>query len=184
MKGIVFNLLEQYVVAEHGEDMWDDLLSAANLEGAYTSLGSYPDEDLLHLRDAAAEALGCSPADVERRLGRSAIARLAELYPEFFEPHTSAKAFVLTLNDIIHPEVRKLYPGADVPVFGFEPRSAEQLTLRYRSHRKMCAFAEGLIQGTADYYRESVNIDHVSCMLQEAAECTLDCTFGRAGDHG
>ncbi|MBW2537254.1 MAG: heme NO-binding domain-containing protein [Deltaproteobacteria bacterium] len=184
MKGIVFNLLEQSVVADHGEDMWDDLLDAANLDGAYTSLGSYPDEDLLRLRDTAAEALGCSPADVERWLGQSAIGRLAQLYPEFFEPHTSTKAFVLTLNDIIHPEVRKLYPGADVPVFEFESRSPQQLTLRYRSHRKMCAFAEGLIRGTADHYGESVSIDHVSCMLQEAAECRLDCTFERGGDHG
>jgi hypothetical protein len=46
VKGIVFNLLEQVVSRDYGEDMWDDLLSAAGLVGAYTSLGSYPDEHL------------------------------------------------------------------------------------------------------------------------------------------
>ena len=40
-------------------------------------------------------------------------------YPQFFEPHDCTRSFVLTLNDIIHPEVRKLYPGADVPEFDF-----------------------------------------------------------------
>ncbi|MBN3851729.1 heme NO-binding protein, partial [Paraburkholderia sp. Ac-20342] len=37
MKGIVFNLLEELVRREHGEDAWDDLLDAAHVQGAYTS---------------------------------------------------------------------------------------------------------------------------------------------------
>ena len=43
MKGVVFNLLEQLVARDFGEDTWDALLDASGLEGAYTSLGSYPD---------------------------------------------------------------------------------------------------------------------------------------------
>lgn len=45
MKGVVFNVLEQVVSAEHGEDTWDRLLDEADLDGAYTSLGSYEDAD-------------------------------------------------------------------------------------------------------------------------------------------
>jgi hypothetical protein len=44
MKGIIFNLLEEVVIRDHGADTWDELLSATCLDGAYTSLGSYPDE--------------------------------------------------------------------------------------------------------------------------------------------
>jgi len=42
MKGIVFNLLEEVVTTHHGSDTWDLLLDTARLDGAYTSLGSYP----------------------------------------------------------------------------------------------------------------------------------------------
>lgn len=55
MKSIIFNLLEQVVTDAHGEDIWDDLLAGAGLEGAYTSLGNYPDEDLLSPVSAASE---------------------------------------------------------------------------------------------------------------------------------
>ena len=61
MKGIVFNLLEEIVREAHGEDTWDALLEAADLDGAYTSLGSYPDEDLGRLVAAAAAAWACPP---------------------------------------------------------------------------------------------------------------------------
>src|SRR5690348_13967944 len=112
MKGIVFNLLEQIVTAEHGDETWEALLDASGLDGAYTSLGSYPDEDLFALVGAASAALD-TPADaVVRWFGRSAMPLFAERYPQLFAEHAGTRSFVLTLNDIIHPEVRKLYPGA------------------------------------------------------------------------
>ena len=46
MKGIIFNLLEEVVTQAHGEEVWDQLLDAAQVDGAFTSLGNYPDEDL------------------------------------------------------------------------------------------------------------------------------------------
>ena len=49
MKGVIFNLLEQTVVAEHGEDFWDEALDRAALSGAYTSLGQYDDGEMTAL---------------------------------------------------------------------------------------------------------------------------------------
>src|SRR5690348_17125586 len=116
MKGIVFNLLAEAVQREFGEDTWDTLLEAAQLEGAYTSLGSYPDTDLMKLVVAASSALNLTADAVVRWFGRNALPLMAANYPNFFQGHTSTRPFVLTLNNIIHPEVRKIYPGADVPV--------------------------------------------------------------------
>jgi hypothetical protein len=42
MKGIVFNLLEEVIRKEHGEDAWDALLEVTELDGAYTSSGAIP----------------------------------------------------------------------------------------------------------------------------------------------
>jgi hypothetical protein len=132
MKGIVFNLLEQLVARDHGEDTWDALLDASGLDGVYPSLGSYPDEEFRKLVGAASDELGMSPDDVIVWLGRNSVPLFAVRYPQLFEPHASTRSFVLTLNDIIHPEVRKLYPGADVPEFDFDARDGT-LLMGYRS---------------------------------------------------
>lgn len=182
MKGIIFNLLEEVVTEQHGEDTWDRLLSDAELEGAYTSLGSYPDEELLALVGAASAALEVPPDGVVRWFGRAALTKLAERYPDFFEPHRTTRTFLLTLNDIIHPEVRKLYPGADVPVFDFDESSPDKLAIGYRSVRKLCALAEGLIEGAADHFGETVSIAQTACMNRGDEKCVLVISFNGAGN--
>ena len=59
MKGVIFNAIEETVRSEQGEDAWDDLLDAAGLTGAYTSLGTYPDEQVYAL--VACRELGAGP---------------------------------------------------------------------------------------------------------------------------
>lgn len=177
MKGIVFNLLEDVITAQHGERTWDKLLEAARLEGAYTSLGSYPDSDLDRLVGAASAALNLPGDRIVRSFGRDAIPLLAERYPAFFEPHHSARPFILTLNDIIHPEVRKLYPGAQAPNFEFDESSPDVLSIGYKSERKMCAFAEGLIEGAAAYFGEQAQIEQPRCVTRGDAQCLLLCSF-------
>jgi hypothetical protein len=182
MKGIVFNLLEQCVTDAHGADTWDDLLESAGVDGAYTSLGNYDDEELIKIVAAASERLSIAADEVERWFGRAAMAPLAKLYPEFFECHSRPCGFIQTLNEVIHPEVRKLYPGADVPVFRFDPTGEGQVIMGYRSHRRMCAFAEGLIEGAAHHFGEQVAIVQSTCMKRGDDECLLHCTFEKKED--
>jgi hypothetical protein len=180
MKGIVFNLLEQVVVEDHGEQAWESLLDATGMDGAFTAVGSYPDEDLTALVSAASEALGTEPDDLVRWFGRRSIPLLAARYPGFFTPHNSTREFLLTLNDVIHPEVRKLFPGAYAPSFEFDTSEKDHLGLSYHSHRNLCSFAEGLIQGAAEHYREHASIDHVLCTKQGDDRCLLRCSFDKA----
>ncbi len=177
MKGIVFNVLEEVVVAEYGDATWELLLDKAAVQGVYTSLGNYPDEDLNRLAGAASEALGTPISDVVRWVGRRALPIFASRFPQFFAAHRSARTFVTSLNDIIHPEVRKVYPGAQTPEFDFESRPDGSLRMTYRSHRRLCAFALGLIEGAADRYGEEVRIEEPVCMLQGADRCEFDLEF-------
>jgi len=177
VKGIVFNLLEQGVSRDYGEDMWDDLLSAAGLVGAYTSLGSYPDEHLGKLVGVASESLGIPVQDVIRWFGREALPALAQAYPTFFTSHRDTRSFLLTLNNIIHPEVRKLYPGADVPEFDFDALPGGTLRTGYHWHRKLCSFGEGLIEGAASHFGEQVAISQPHCVLRGDERCELEIAF-------
>lgn len=180
MKGIIFNLVEEVVSSAYGRDTWDDLLDAAGLDGAYTSLGSYPDEDLTRLVGAASVALETPPDVVIRTIGEGAIPTLAARFPQFFQGHPSTISFVLTLNEIIHAEVRKLYPGADVPVFEFDQVSDEVLMLGYRSARMLCALAEGFLLGAATIYGERAELTQTECMLRGDERCLIRAAFSPA----
>ncbi len=177
MKGIVFNLLEQVVSEEYGEETWEKLLDATGLDGVYTSLSSYPDDDLYKLVTAAAELTGKPANEIVRWFGLKALAHFATRYPQFFAPHKCGRDLILTLNRIIHPEVRKIYPGADVPDFDFDTSSAEVLGLTYRSKRKLCAFARGLIEGSAIHFGETAVIEETTCMHHGADCCQFQIRF-------
>lgn len=181
MKGIIFNLLEEVVATHMGELAWDEMLEGTGTEGAYTSLGNYPDEEFARLLGALARQSGKSDRVALKWFGQLAMSILARRYPEFFTPHTGVRSLLLSLNDVIHAEVRKLYPGAQVPMFQFEtPAGAgvhDTLLMHYRSKRRLCLLAEGFIAGASDYFKEQVTVTQSSCMLDGARECVLVCRF-------
>lgn len=179
MKGIIFNVAEHVVTEQHGADAWDDLLVAAGVDGVYTAVGNYPDAEFSAIVAATARARGTTVQDVERWIGRRGMPLLADRYGDFFEP-ADARAFVLTLNDVIHPEVRKLYPDVNVPDFDYEHVSETTLVVEYRSDRRMCGFAEGLILGAVDWYGESAVLGQDACMHDGAPACLIRCDFDAA----
>ena len=174
MKGVVFNLLEQTVSDRHGEAVWDLMVERSGASGAYTSLGNYETGELLGMVAVAAEELDADPDDVVRTFGRDAIPLFAQSYPQFFEPHAQLIPFLLTLNDIIHPEVRKLYPDAVVPVFSYESSDEDLLVMGYVSERGLCSFGEGLIEGAADHYGERAAVTQRSCTKRGDARCVFE----------
>lgn len=167
---------------KYGADTWDALLASAGLDGAYTSLGNYPDEHLAKLVGAASAALQLPANDVVRWVGQEAMPLLVKKYPGFFAKHQATRPFIMTINGIIHPEVKKLYPGADTPDFALDATSPEVLVMKYFSKRRLCAFAEGLITGAALHFGETVSIRHCTCMHRGDDHCRLELSFSRRAE--
>jgi hypothetical protein len=132
------------------------------------------------LVDAAASALSKPPDDILIWFGRSCMPLFAESFPHVFEGHDDARSLVLTLNDVIHPEVRKLFPGAYVPVFDFDDSDPKALSLSYQSKRRLCSFAEGLLMGAADHFGEQAAVVHAKCMKRGDETCLISCSFSPA----
>jgi hypothetical protein len=177
VKGIVFNLFEEAVSHAFGDAAWDQLLDAAGLDGAYTSLGSYDDAEIAALVRAAAEALKIPEDTVLRWFGRRAMPLLARRYPAFFNSHANARSFLLSLNSIIHPEVRKLYPGAQTPVFDFDTSVAGVLKIGYTSPRRLCALADGFLHGAATHFGERIELEQHECMHRGDTRCVFHLRF-------
>jgi hypothetical protein len=128
VKGIIFNLLQEVVTEHFGEDVWDNLLTQAQLEGVYTSLGNYPDADLFKLVAAASAALNQPPDAVVRWFGVKALPLLAQKYPAFFNRHQSTRPFILTLPRFSTSDVPNVPPISwqGVPRHRHRPRDRSE----------------------------------------------------------
>ena len=179
MKGIVFNLLEEVVTRDFGADAWDGILEISQGAGAYTSLGNYSDAEMLSLVSAAAAQLQITAPEVLRWFGENAMPLLKERYGVLFANHGSSRSFVLSVNSIIHPEVRKLYSGANCPFFHFREGGDGSVMMEYGSSRKMCDLAHGFVRGAAKIFGEDVMIPHHTCMNHGANKCLMEMRWSR-----
>jgi len=174
MKGIIFKILESTVIEQFDDLAWDQALEKAGLSGAYTSLGNYADSDIVAILQALPATSGAELSDRLRWFGYHAIPALKSNFPHFFEGH-DLRSMLPTLNHVIHPEVRKLYPGANPPVFELDEQ--KQIALIYRSDRKLCHLAEGFILGTANALGETIEVQQSKCMHNGHRHCSIDISW-------
>lgn len=175
MKGIVFNILEEMVLERAGMEAWNSVLSRArDAGGVYTSAVSYPDDELLALVDAVSEYLAMPVQDVVQAFGEFMFAALARRYPLFIERCPDLFSFLGSIDSVIHVEVNKLYSNPSLPKIDCEYLDEHRLVLHYRSERKMCMLAEGLILGAARHYAVPVRMTHAVCMHRGADHCELE----------
>lgn len=178
MKGVLFNVVEAVITELDGADAWDDVLDAAGVVGAYTSLGDYPDGELSALVVATAARFGLTTDAVLVVAGRQGFRHLVAHHGSLVSQYRDVLGLVADLNDVIHPEVRKLYPAASPPHFCSEPREGG-VSLEYRSSRGLCRLVEGLLLGAGDYYGQDVAATHRSCVRAGASACVLDVDVTR-----
>ncbi len=174
MKGIVFSILSEMVEETFGLDAWNKLLDDTGLEGIYVATETYDDSELFTLVAAAESATGIPAKELVHQFGVYMLPHFVANYPVFFENQTSLKDFLLTVDQVIHVEVRKLYPDAGLPEFLYEDRDDNELVMMYSSPRKLCALAEGLIEGSANHFNQSCSIIHDVCMHKGADHCRFE----------
>ncbi len=178
MKGIVFTLLNEMVEEQFGLEAWDQLITQSGSDGLYISTETYTDEELMRLVATASEMTGIAVNDLVRAFGTYMFPHFYAKYPVFFKPDMTLKSFLLTVDRVIHVEVRKLYPDAGLPNFDYKDENDNELTMIYSSPRKLCALAEGLIAGAAKHFGTQYTMEHTVCMHKGDDCCHLKMTLG------
>lgn len=183
MKGVIFNLFENFITSQYSEEVYDDIIDACDT-GATNPLeivgpGSYPDEIFDAIISKAAEITKNNVPELLRGMGRHSLPVLAERYPHFFHDFTHPREFLKTASMIHQVEVRKLYQDAEVPKFFIDVHDDNHLTLTYKSKRKLCHLAEGLIIGLGDHYNTPLEISQQECIQNGDKVCKFKLTFNK-----
>lgn len=161
MKGIVFSLFGSLVEEKFGLEQWDRVLEQTQLEsgGIYTSVGTYPDDEFIALVTALSENTGIMVEELVKTFGQYAFHKLVTFYPIFVEGK-KIKEFLLSVHDVVHVEVLKLYSEAILPRFEYEDLQENSLVMKYYSSRNLPQFAHGLILGASEYFKVPLDVKY------------------------
>jgi hypothetical protein len=160
MKGVVFTEFLDMVEGKFSADVVDNIIEAAALPngGAYTAVGTYPHEELVGMVVAMSKETGIATNTLVKIFGQHLFGRFFVRFPHFFEGISTSFDFLSTIESIIHVEVKKLYPDAQLPRFITEKHTQNELVLVYQSARHFGDLAEGLIQGCIEHFKERVEV--------------------------
>lgn len=161
MKGVVFTKLIEMMESNFGADMVDDVLDGCDLEtdGAYTAVGTYDHNEMLSIVSELGRITHIPIGRLIFQFGHYFFGQFYTMMPAFFEEPQNSFQFLETINDHIHVEVRKLYPDAELPLILTQRDGPNTLIVTYKSKRPFSDFAEGLINGCIDFYKENVSIE-------------------------
>ena len=159
MKGMVFTEFLDMVELKFSADMVDDIIEDSQLPngGAYTAVGTYDHAELVQMVVALAQRSGVPVPALAHNFGLHLFGRFHALYPGFFSGIPTALDFLEGIETVIHTEVRKLYPDAQLPEFDCV-RTASGLDMVYSSPRHFGDLATGLIEGALLHFGDPVSL--------------------------
>jgi hypothetical protein len=159
LKGVVFTEFMEMVEARMGLDMLDRIITEAELpnDGAYTAVGTYDHAELVRLVTALSNATDLTTSQLVFMFGEQLFHRFSVGYPALFGDAPTAFDFLSRIDGVIHVEVRKLYPDAELPKLECVRPSANALIIMYSSPRGFGDLAEGLIAGCIKHFGEPIS---------------------------
>ncbi|MCA8960386.1 MAG: heme NO-binding domain-containing protein [Planctomycetes bacterium] len=172
MKGVIFCEFIELVESTFGLEVVDDILriAAPANGGAYTRVGTYDHADLVDMSVALSGRVQIPLAELLETFGRALYSRLADSRPDL-TADTTVIDILERLDGVIHADVRKLYPEAELPRFDCRRIGEDTFRIEYRSDRPFARVAYGLILGCGERLAQRLVVEIVS----ESGDGTAAC---------
>ncbi|GLQ30134.1 heme NO-binding domain-containing protein [Litoribrevibacter albus] len=174
MLGVYLSGLKSFISERFGADVWESSVpETLENQVQYGKPGSTFDFELFSILTPVAEQVDVPVSELLKMFGRYIFPRLLDFMPEAREQDMSFRSFMISVDRVVHKDVQRLYPDVRVPKIEFI-QQANKLTMFYRSERKLCYLAEGLIIGAADFFQEQIELRHLMCMHHGADYCEIE----------
>ena len=178
MKGSIFTLFQEMVEDEFSMECWEQLIAESNLasEGIYTSTLNYDDAEIVALVSALSNYTQLSIPALLEHFGAYLFPHLYGSLPTEMTHYTDLWVFLEDVDRVIHMEVEKFDPLAKTPTIKIESQSSTTMLIHYRSDRKMCFLAIGLLKGAAEKFNETIEVSQGQCMHDNHDYCEITLT--------
>lgn len=160
MKGIVFTEFLEMVEDKFGLETVDYIVYKSELKskGIYTSVGTYDFFEMLSLISNLSERVNIPVQDLIYSYGLYFFSVLNRAHSNIIDLYATPLDLLASVENHIHVEVRKIYPGAELPSFKIIKRTDTFLEMIYYSDRGLYMFAKGLIEKTFEHYGKDVTL--------------------------
>jgi predicted hydrocarbon binding protein len=174
MHGIVMSELCAFVTAHAGDDGWTKIATKAGLgERSYLPVGTYPDEEALSIVSAACRELRVDASRFLRDFGRHLVLPLVKTYGPLLKPAWKSLEVLENTEHMVHAVVRRNTVGAAPPTLSAVRTQPNEVVVHYRSGRRLCHLAVGIVEGLGDVFSENLDVSQRRCMLDGDPECQL-----------
>jgi hypothetical protein len=161
MKGVVFTEYLEFIEEQFGFDVVDDMIEKAGVSGVYTQAGNYEFNELFEMVQSLSKISKTAVGVLIGAFAKHLFKKLVVIYPKPVQEYSNSFEFISNIDNVVHPEVKKLYPEAELPTFETVSYTNNTLVMKYKSTKPLMDLAQGLMEGCAEHYNEKLDISYV-----------------------
>lgn len=178
MHGLIIAELHNFVVAKFGNDAWKALLKEAGIRDTrrYFPILTYPDEEVLSLVGTASRLTGIDAQLLLEDFGQFIVPSLLDVYGIVIPAGWKMLDVLEHTEDLIHQMVRKSTHHSSPPFLECRRTSDNEVVIVYKSQRRLCAVARGILKGFGERFRENIHIVESTCQQKGHSVCTIAVT--------
>jgi predicted hydrocarbon binding protein len=174
MHGVIFVELKKFLDARFGEACWPRLTARTGLaERSYLPVQEYPNAEAEALLTAAVLETGLDSDAFDQNLGEFMAPDLLRMYGSLLPRGSRTLEVVEQADAVMLRVMRARNPAVEGVPLRAERVDAGEVVVTYRSPRRMCGLAKGIVRGVARHFQEPVMIEETSCLHQGADACRI-----------
>lgn len=160
MKGVVFTEFMDLVQDNFGMQVADSVVTKGCPfhQNGFTAVGTYDHEHLIKMVGHLSDEVEVGADDLVHAFGRHLFASFSRDNPQYVDGINSTFDLLLKVEHVIHVEVRKLNPEAELPQFRFPPAEEGCMNIEYISSRPFAGLCHGLIEASIEHFQEDLEI--------------------------
>ena len=149
---IIHNLLEDLVKTEDGPAQ----LARVRAIASKANPGNDPVAKIAAVARAVAGIRDKTLTDVYRSLGAGVVAPIFKAFPILIRANKSTMSILMHINQVAPATLEAIVPGVAAPDFDVELLGTGTVRLRFVGSEAVAAMVEGVVEGIARHFGESV----------------------------
>jgi hypothetical protein len=163
MYGMVNKAVRGFVLKNFDKATWNRIHTKAGVEEDFIAMQVYDDDVTYQLVAAAQDELGIDSSVILHGFGEYWVSDVATAsYADLMRKTGVGFVDFVKNLDHLHERIKVTFPNYRPPSFRVKELGPKQIQVDYYSHREgLLPFVEGLFQGLAKHYEETITIEQV-----------------------